>query len=204
MIHSLVRSGAVLSALVVCGAILLLTGCETTDSGGKAQAPQPRMGSDVLRVGDPLLISFTGVADPPETRHEERIKEDGMVTLPYLKDPIQAAGRSRKELEQAIHDAYVPKYYTHLTVVVGSESRFFYVDGQVKNPNRYQFAGEMNVSKCITAAGGFTDFAKKTNIEVIHSNGHRETVNWNEAQRNPSKDIAIYPDDKIYVKRRYF
>jgi protein involved in polysaccharide export with SLBB domain len=183
----------------------LLTGCGTTPpSQSSTQAkPTPDYTSDRLHVGDLVNIIFSGVQDPPAPSHTERIKDDGHITLPFIA-PIEAAGKTRSELQESILAAYVPKFYTHLTVVVGSENRFFYVKGQVKNPGRYPFAGEMTTLKCIAAAGDFTDFAKKSGVEVTRANGKKEKVDGVDAQRDPNKDLPIYPDDLIYVPRRYF
>jgi polysaccharide export outer membrane protein len=161
------------------------------------------MSPDLLRVGDYITISFSGVVNPPSDKHEERIGDSGQIILPFIA-PVEASGKTRAELQQLIHDAYVPKFYQHLTVTVGSESRAFYVEGQVKNPGRYSFAGEMSVLKCIAAAGDFTDFAKRTRVEVTRSNGRIEKVNCNDAQHHPEMDLPIYPDDRIFVPRRYF
>jgi protein involved in polysaccharide export with SLBB domain len=161
------------------------------------------LSTDRLRIGDPVSISFTGVENPPTLKHEERIKNDGRITLPFV-GPIEAAGMTRGELQEAILTNYVPKYYKHLTVIVSSESRWFYVDGQVKNPGRFQHQGEMTVLKCIAAAGDFNDFAKKSKVEVTRSNGKKEKVNCIEAQNHSEKDLPVYPDDRIFVPRRYF
>jgi polysaccharide export outer membrane protein len=197
--------------------LLLLAGCGTPGSGssgggGLAQATPvggKEGGSssslespDALRVGESLLIEFSGVGDPPP-RHEERIKTDGHITLPSI-GPIEAAGKTRGELEQAIHDKYVPSYYRQLTVIVRNEGRFFYVRGQVKNPNQFQYVKEMTVTKAIAAAGDFTDFAKKKDVRVIRANGRILKVNCIKALENAKLDVPIFPDDIIEVPRRYF
>jgi len=205
-----------LPALWTAG-LLLLAGCGTPgsgSSGGGGLAQATPVGSndggssgslesaDALRVGELLLVEFSGVGDPPP-RHEERIKTDGHITLPSI-GPIEAAGKTRGDLEQAIHDKYVPNYYRQLTVIVRNEGRFFYVRGQVKNPNQFQYVKEMTVTKAIAAAGDFTDFAKKKDVRVIRANGRILKVNCIKALENAKLDVPIFPDDIIEVPRRYF
>jgi polysaccharide biosynthesis/export protein VpsN len=203
----------------LCAAgLLFLTGCggprsdspagaggltHATPVGGRSPAEAALSQSpDTLRAGELILIEFSGVADPPP-RHEERIKMDGRITLPSL-GPVEAAGKTRGELEQTIHDRYVPNFYRQLTVTVRNEGRFFYVKGQVKNPNQFQYLKEMTVLRAIAAAGDFTDFAKKTQVLVTRADGRKITVNCLKAIRDNKLDIPIYPDDTIEVPRRYF
>jgi polysaccharide export outer membrane protein len=207
---------AVRSAAVAAG-LLLLFGC-ASDQPHASAAPSASTGSgplvpitaiggtgesvDALRVGELIVIEFSGPELPPP-RHEERIKTDGRVTLPSI-GPVQAAGKTRGDLEQTIHDLYVPNYYTRLTVTVRNEGRFFYVKGQVKNPNQFPYLKEMTVLKAIATAGDFTDFAKKSKVLVTRADGRKVTVNCIKALRDNNLDLPIYPDDTIEVPRRYF
>lgn len=190
--------------------LCLLVGCVTGGSstgpgvgdaaGTKGSAPMES--SDALRVGELLAVEFSGVADPP-ARHEERIKQDGQITLPSI-GSVQAAGKTRGELEEEIHKRYVPDYYKQLTVIVRNEGRYFYVNGQVKNPNQFPYLKEMTVLKAIATAGDFNDFAKKQKVQVTRADGRKFIVNCIKAQRNPKLDLPIYPDDSVFVPRRYF
>ena len=73
-----------------------------------------------LHIGDTVAIAFSGLPDPVDTQ-EKPIKEDGTITLPDI-GRIKAAGKTIGELEDAIHDLYVPKIYTHLNVTVKTTS----------------------------------------------------------------------------------
>lgn len=161
------------------------------------------IGSDLLRPGDVVIIGFSGVSDPP-ARVDDRIREDGRIVLPFV-GPIDAAGLTRSELQTKIREAYVPKYYRQLTVSVNPDTRYIYVDGEVKRPGNYPYSGQMSVSKSIAAAGGFTDFARRNKIQLIRQGSSRPIiVNWDKAQRNSKLDEPVYPEDRIYVPRRWF
>lgn len=219
MKHAFVRSFSALVLSSVCAlGFLLVTGCASQPPatkpapaglshgpGGSASgssALATGQTPDSLRVGEMILVEYSGVGDPPP-RHEERIKTDGRITLPSI-GAIEAAGKTRGELEQAIHDRYVPNYYRQLTVIVRNEGRFYYVKGQVKAPNQYPYIKEMTVLRAIATAGDFTDFAKKTQVMVTRADGRKITVNCIKALRDDKLDIPIFPDDTIEVPRRYF
>jgi protein involved in polysaccharide export with SLBB domain len=51
-------------------------------------------------------------------------------------------------------------------------------------------------------AGGVTDFAKRTKVQLTRVNGQRITVNYDKALRKPELDPPVYPGDRIYVARR--
>ena len=81
-------------------------------------------------MGETVIVDLTGTADQiPE--HSEPIKEDGTITFRYI-GAVQAAGKTPGELQNEIHNLYVPKYYVRLTVTVKSEDRVYYVGGEVK------------------------------------------------------------------------
>ena len=118
---------------------------------------------------------------------------------------VQAAGKTVGELEDAIHDLYVPKFVTHLNVTVkASSDRAFYISGEVKAPGRLLYTGDITVSKAITSAGDFTDFADRTDVILIRTNGDRFALNMNRILAGKDPDPPIFPGDQIKVGRRIF
>ena len=83
-----------------------------------------------------------------------------------------------------------------------SSTRFYYVGGEVKRPGAQPYLGKTTVTKAIQSAGDFTDFAKKTKVQVIRADGTTLRVNFNKAIDEPSLDPPIYPGDKLHVPRR--
>ena len=154
-----------------------------------------------FHVGETVKVDFSGPPDPIES-HEEPIKEDGTITLPLI-GPVKAAGETAGELQTEIHDLYVPKYYVRLTITVSSGDRVYYVRGEVKNPGRQLYVGETTVTKAITSAGDFTDFASHK-VWLIRADGTRVKVSVDKALEDPSLDPQVYPGDQVYVPRRIF
>ena len=157
---------------------------------------------DALHVGDKITIEFTDMPTPFLPR-DERIKEDGTVTLLEGKTFV-AAGKTRGQLETEIHKFYVPRYYLKMTVSVQQqkETQFYYVRGEVKLPGRQVYISRITVLRAIGSASDFTDFARKTAVQLIRANGRKITINAKKALRDPSLDLEIFPGDTVYVPRR--
>jgi protein involved in polysaccharide export with SLBB domain len=153
-----------------------------------------------LAVEDLVRVTFSGV-EPPIQPHEERIKEDGNITLPLV-GAIKALGQSTGELQKAITEAYVPMFYKRLTVTVTTDRRVYYVGGQVRVPGRQEYLGPTTVTKAIQSAGDFNDFAAKTRVELTRADGKFIVVNCAKAARNPKLDLSVFPGDKIHVPLR--
>ncbi|HOW79560.1 MAG TPA: SLBB domain-containing protein [Verrucomicrobiota bacterium] len=190
----------------LCLAMVGLSGCRTSSPQGELAAPTgsdtPAPEPEVFRIGDSLKIVYS---DLPQVTPEfaGKIKEDGTITL-LLNKTFTAAGKTAGELEREIRAYYVPNYYKNLTVTVTpvESTRWYYVYGEVRAPNRQIYNSRITVLQAIASAGGFTDFAKKKKIKLTRVDGRTLIVNCPKAQENPSLDLEVYPGDKIYVPRR--
>lgn len=190
--------------------VLVFGGCSTFSGSKKPAGPDPMDPPTVspdtnsialLHVGDTVVITLTG---PPQeiAPQEKLINGDGTIALSDIGN-VQAAGKTPSELQNIIHDCYVPKYYTHLDVTVKpSDNRVYYVRGEVKSPNRMVYTGPITVSKAITTAGDFTDFANHKRIFLIRANGNRYILNMDNILSGEAPDPPVYPGDQIVVDRR--
>jgi polysaccharide export outer membrane protein len=194
---------------LLAGLTLMLTGCAS--NGKKADvmaAPEfvTMVGEDKvprLHIGDVVSVTFTGLPETVEPL-DKPIKEDGTITLPDV-GRVKAVGKTIGELEDAIHDLYVPKVYLHLNVTVKTSSdRVYYIRGEVRAPGRLIYAGPITVSKAITSAGDFTDFANRSSVILTRSNGDRFRLNLNKILAGDQPDPPVYPGDQIEVGRRLF
>ena len=163
---------------------------------GEANVPR-------LHIGDVVSITFSGVPDSMEAQ-DKPIKEDGTITLPDV-GRVKAVGKTIGELEDTIHDLYVPKYFLHLNVTVKTSSdRVFYIRGEVKQPGRMIYSGPITVSKAITSAGDFSEYANRRSVVLIRANGDRFILNLNKILDGDLPDPPVYPGDQIEVKKRWF
>jgi protein involved in polysaccharide export with SLBB domain len=187
-------------------ALLVLAGCATDNEVIRADAaPEGWMTNNVpdtgeiIRAQEALTIEMYDTG-PGVQKLEQTVADDGTLTLPLISDRVPAAGKKVGELQDAIHDLYVPRYYKRMTVSIKRENRFYFVRGQVKNPSQRPYTGDMTLTRAIASAGDFTDYADRKNIRILRSNGVKEKVNWLNIIKNPKKyDVPIYPGDSIHV-----
>lgn len=201
--------------------LVLTSGCQTTNSspvyqpvdgnysgptGGTSNvATAPPLGatSDKFNVGDLVVVSFSGLSEPlPD--HQERIKDDGTITLPFI-GAMKATGKSSGELQRDIRTKYIESkiYPENLNVTVRGQERYFFVQGEVRNSNRFIWSEGMTVLKAITSAGNFTEFARRSKVSVTRLDGRKFTVNCDKAITNPELDLPVYPGDTVHVPRRF-
>jgi protein involved in polysaccharide export with SLBB domain len=216
MIASVVRQFRWAGALLGLFAALFLAGC-SSETGGFANMPEttgvagpgpgagaaPRLGSqgaEVTKVGDVLTVSISDIPNAP-TPFTVKVREDGTITL-LLNQTFTAAGKTAGALEHEAHDRYVPKFFTQMTISIYLQNGYYFVDGEVKQPNRYPYTGPITVLKAVSSASGFTDFAKRTKVQLTRTDGTRFTVNCKKALNDPNLDLEVIPGDKIHVPRK--
>ena len=189
-------------AALVC-LLAVFSGCKTSNPtwGDGPKGAPPAIKSDVFNLGDLVIVTFSGI-DPAPLPHEERIKDDGTITLPYI-GSVVATNKTPGQLPKEIRDLYVPAYFTaSLNVTVKGQDRFFFVGGEVRLPNRYPYTEGLTVLKAIQTAGGFTDYAKRTKVTVTRLGGHKYKVDCDKALQSPPLDLPVYPGDLINVPRK--
>jgi len=202
------RTGAWIRTLGCVAVAALLAGCGGSGSKSPSTNGSPaRVGArstpslpDALRKGDLVQIVFSGIPTPPADV-DERIKEDGTINLQLIGN-LPAEGKTPGQLQKEIQDAYVPKYFVRLTVTVKTERRVFYVDGEVRRPDRFVYEGEISLLQAIAAAQGFTDFAARGRVELVRNTGEQLVIDARKAKDNPTLDVPIVPGDRIFVPRR--
>ena len=192
-------------------AFALLTGCQIQQPGAQFSAlPGPSTGAglaaarDHIRVNDTLKIIYTMPAGVPALpTASERVGDDGRVRLLHNKTFV-AAGKTTRQLEEEIIAAYVPDYYQEMNVSVDwqDNTQFFYVDGEVKSPNRHVYLGTMTVLKAIASANGFTDYARKSKVVLTRADGQIVYIDCLKAERRSELDPEVLPGDRIFVSRK--
>jgi protein involved in polysaccharide export with SLBB domain len=154
-----------------------------------------------LASGELVKVTFSDIPNPPPPV-EIRIPEDGRITLPYNMT-VYAIGKTVSQLQEEIRSMYVPKLFVLLTVNIKTEDRVYYVGGEVRQPARQPYIGDITVLRAIDSVGGFTDFANRKKIELRRANGEVHIIRWDKARTNPKLDLKVYPNDQITVHRRW-
>lgn len=166
---------------------------------------------DKKKLGSNDFVSFRVVEDRDNDSQRLRVNDSGELEVPYI-GLVPAQGKTCKELAFNIKSALEKEYYYHATVIlavdrVSEKSRGrIYVYGSVKNQGPQEVPPDENytVSKAVIRAGGFGDFANKRKVKVTRKDGKDFTVDLKRVieEGHTEEDVALQPDDQIYVPQR--
>jgi polysaccharide export outer membrane protein len=84
---------------------------------------------------------------------------------------------------------------------------FCYIQGEVRSPSRVRIERGMTLLKAISLVGGFTDWANKKEIKIIHGTGaeaREQVVNFNRIVEGKEPDPVLTGNEVVVVKRRFF
>lgn len=176
---------------------ILLALCAVTSA-------QAQSGELALKPNDRVTISIGGIPDNevPQISKVYSISDNGTVNLLHIGE-VRAAGLKPSALQRTIEQTYKDReIYTRPTVTVsidgGETSRFVYVVGGIKGNGTVPYSSGMTVLKAISAAGGWTPFAKPHKTKLMR-NGQAFEINLKDISSDPSRDIKLQPDDQIIV-----
>jgi len=164
-------------------------------------------GQSTLRVGDPIEIKIGGVPQDEQLQVNNTyvIDSSGSVSLPYI-NKVKAAGLAPSALAREVENAYrANKIYTNpnITIIMQPAARFVNVGGAVRQPSRVPFTEDMTVLAAINAAGGFNDFADQKRVRLLRGNDAK-VLDVRQFRKDPSKDIALQPGDRVEVPQTLF
>jgi len=166
---------------------------------------------DKKRLGSNDYVSFRVVEDRDNDSQRLRVNDNGELEVPYV-GLVQAQGRTCKELAYNIKNLLEKEYYYHATVIlavdrISEKSRGrIYVYGSVRSQGPQEIPPDESytVSKAVIRAGGFGDFANKRKVKVTRKNGQDYTIDLKRVieEGHTEEDLALQPDDQIYVPQR--
>jgi len=166
---------------------------------------------DKKKLGPNDFVSFRVVEDRDDDSQRLRVNDNGELEVPYI-GPVPAQGKTCKKLARDIKGALEKEYYYHATVIlaldrVSEKSRGrVYVYGSVKAQGPQELPPDevFTVSKAVIRAGGFGDFANKRKVKLTRQNGKDFTVDLKRVieEGHTDEDVALEPDDQIYVPQR--
>ncbi len=149
-----------------------------------------------LARGDVVGIHVYGEEDL--SFDEVKLSGRGKISFPFLGE-IDARGLTVGELEQVLIDGLKPDYLIDPRIVVSiRQYRQFYVDGEVGQPGGYPFQPGLTLRKAISLAGGFTERASKSKVQIIGEDDE------DGEPRSESLDYVVKPGDTITVKQSFF
>lgn len=162
-----------------------------------------------IQPGD--LIEITVFKEPDMSR-TLRISGNGTVTFPLagnLKMSELSVPEAENFLAVKLSDYIKAPQVTIFIKEYGNKQ--IYVLGEVKKPGAIQLPTErkLTVLEAITLAGGFTDIAAPDRTKVLrNANGQNQSIQVEISritkQGDKSADIALEPNDTIFVPQSFF
>jgi polysaccharide biosynthesis/export protein len=169
----------------------------SNDSG--AQRSEPLY---IIQPDDMLEIF---VWKEPDLTRKVRVRPDGRISFPLIQD-LQAAGISpgelKTEVEKKLRDFLNAPDVT--VIVENIQGYSVYVLGKVQKPGKYTAEKPVTVLQALALAGGFQDFAKKTDITITRTLGKDHTVfgfNYPDVIKGKKADqnLILKPGDVVVV-----
>jgi polysaccharide export outer membrane protein len=189
--------------ITLASALLVALACAAPAPPSPEFEAQPKEGAYVIGASDRLRIDVwqndrLSLADVP-------VRPDGKITLPLL-DDVQAAGLTTDELKTLLTQE-LSEYIQNPTVTVvllAAYSKRAFVLGEVKNPGPIPLSAETRVLDAITAAGGFSPFAKKSQVRVLRYVEGRELEYRFDYDAYvdgdaPGTNVVLRPSDTVLV-----
>lgn len=180
---------------------------QAMNSNGQGSVPQLQTRDPRYRINktDVLSVNFLFT---PEYDQNLQVQPDGYV-IPRGVPQVHAEGMTLPEFTEALQQSYGKILHEPVITVLPTNvvPAYFIAGGEVHNPGRYTFQGDTTIAQAIVLAGGFTSFAKHSQVILFR----RMNNEWVEGRRvdlkhmlnsaNLSEDIHLEPGDMIYVPK---
>jgi len=149
----------------------------------------------VLGPEDRIKITVFG---EPDMTGDYRVGSDGAIAFPLVGD-IRVEGLTLRQAEEAIKEKLRQGYLKKPSVSIEvSESRPFYILGEVRRPGSYNYIAGMNVLQAVAISGGFTYRANRKSVEILRGNdAPAEPMSVTPQER-------VKPGDIIFIQERFF
>ena len=182
--------------------------------------PDKRLGPSRIKfgIGDVVSVSIFeaaagGLFIPTEagvrpgnfvTLPDQTVDNDGNISVPYA-GLVKAAGRYNGDIQQDIVNRIKNRAIDPQVVVALSQQRTSLVSvfGEVNTPARYPAAAsgaQDRITDAITRAGGIKGQGFETWV-MLQRGQQRATVPFANLVYEPSNNIFVQPDDRVYVYR---
>jgi polysaccharide export outer membrane protein len=156
----------------------------------------------VIGIPDVVRIS---VWKNPELSIEVPVRSDGKISVPLL-DDVQAEGLTPAELKEVISEA-LSEYITApdvTVIVIQANSQTVTVVGAVLRAGALPLNREMRVLESIAAVGGFSTWAKRSDVRVLRPTAagqvsYRFNYGAYVAGKAPDTNILLEPGDTVVV-----
>lgn len=169
-----------------------------------AAAQGPPATDETYTIGSGDLLEILTWKEPDFTR-EAQVRIDGKFTFPLL-DDIQAGGRTpvqvKEEIQTRLKEFVDHPFVTVIVKVPGS--RRFYILGEVMKTGEYLITKHLTVLQAFALAGGFTEWASKSEIILLRRVAGKQIVikiNYRDIVKGEKlyNNVLLQADDTIIV-----
>ena len=158
----------------------------------------------LIGEGDVLQVSVWG--EPAASVPSATVRTDGKISMPLIKE-VRVAGLTPSEVEKYVQEQLSKIIRTPdvTVIIVQINSKKIYLTGAVKREGPLKFTYRMTVLQAISEAGGLTDYAKRKEIYVLHTeNGRQYKLAFNYTAvlkgEHMEQNIQLSPGDTIVVR----
>ncbi len=92
--------------------------------------------------------------------------------------------------------------FQHGVITITTTNLFIYVGGEVKQAGRINWADGLTLTNAIAMAGGFTDFADRSRIDLRRRSGSLERYSYPRIIRGLTNNPTLQPSDEVLVQKR--
>lgn len=188
--------------------LLLAAGLNAAAAAPEAR-PAPNVPPDAsgpagYRIGPEDVLEID-VWSKPELSRKVPVRPDGRISLPLLND-VQASGLTPMELRDILLGRFAEYVTAPEVSVIVTEVRSFRVSvlGEVARPGRFELKSQARLVDALAMAGGLTQYASRSNIVVLRSNGHGLETHRFDYDKLRAADprmvnFFLQPDDVLLV-----
>jgi polysaccharide export outer membrane protein len=202
-VHAMRRLSAIVVLAVACATVVATAAAQDPDKTAPASTETVDT-DDGYRIGveDVLRIVVWG---EPQLSLSVKVRPDGKITLPLAND-IEVADRTPDEVRQVVASRLGEFIHEpNVTVIVEEINSFrVYFIGEVKNQGAIQFYRPVRLIQGIAAAGGLTEYSKKSITLLREEYGveKRYEIDYKRllAGDTDQENIYLQPGDTLLVK----
>ncbi len=152
---------------------------------------------DGYRISSDDQISVTVFNETDLSVNKVRVSGNGAISMPLL-GQVAIEGHTLTEVEQKITTLLLEGYLKNPNVTVTiTEYRPFYINGEIKKPGSYPYKKNLTIEKAVALAGGFTERASRTTINLVSENDKRIV-------KPVGLSDKIKPGDVITISESFF
>jgi polysaccharide export outer membrane protein len=166
-----------------------------------AAEKQPQQGY-LIAAGDLVAVRVFGHDD---LSAREKVRDDGKISLPILKD-VDAAGLSPQVLGEQVRARLKDYVNAPVVTVVVEETRPLTIPvlGEVTRPGQYTLEKGSGVLEALASAGGLTDYAHRDRIFVLRRQSPavriRTTFSGLSQGQGRASGLRLQPGDCVIVE----